>query len=91
MSEEKKSPPTNSANAPLYADIAVALPVRSSYTYLVPDRFRAVVRPGAIVRVPVRGRRTEGVILDVTTETDAPLKRLKGQLRATRRNQKDVS
>lgn len=61
----------------LYADVAVNLPVDRAYTYRVSDALRPQVRVGAMVRVPVRGRTTEGVILRLSLHTDAPKRRLK--------------
>jgi primosomal protein N' len=61
----------------LYADVAVALPVRHTYTYRVPAGLREFVRVGAMVRVPVRGRAASGVIARLSLFTRAPKKRLK--------------
>ena len=61
----------------LYADVAVDLPVRRTYTYRVPDGLRATMRVGAMVRVPVRGRTANGVIARLSLFTRAPKQRLK--------------
>ena len=66
-----------SAAKTLYADVAVNLPVGRAYTYRVPDGLRHLARVGAMVRVPVRGRTTEGVIARLSLHTDAPKRRLK--------------
>ncbi|MFW6287099.1 MAG: DEAD/DEAH box helicase, partial [Candidatus Sumerlaeota bacterium] len=66
------------SNAPLpYADVAVNLPVHQTYTYKIPAGLAPHVVPGCMVRVPVRRRSVEGVVVRLTDQTDAPKNRLK--------------
>ncbi len=44
-----------------YADVALKLPLKTSFTYRVPPGF-ADVRPGSRVRVPFRGRELSGIV-----------------------------
>jgi len=68
--------PAESA-APLYAEVAVARPVRHTYTYQVPDGLRRLVRPGCMVRVPILNQKAEGVVVSLSSATSLPLKKIK--------------
>jgi len=70
------STPAESA-APLYAEVAVARPVRHTYTYQVPDGLRRLVRPGCMVRVPILNQKAEGVVVSLSGATSLPLKKIK--------------
>jgi primosomal protein N' (replication factor Y) len=63
--------------APLYAEVAVARPVRQTYTYQVPDGLRRLVRPGCMVRVPILNQKAEGVVVSLSSVTSLPLKKIK--------------
>ena len=63
--------------APLYAEVAVARPVRQTYTYQVPDGLRRLVRPGCMVRVPILNQKAEGVVASLSSATSLPLKKIK--------------
>src|SRR5436305_13424903 len=49
--------------------------VERVFDYLVPDALAPLVRVGAIVRVPLHGRRVRGWVVadDVTPDTEGPL------------------
>src|SRR5688500_15068654 len=54
--------------AELLADVAVRATVRGAdpvFTYRVPARLRALVRPGQLVWAPLRRQRVQGIILDL--------------------------
>jgi primosomal protein N' (replication factor Y) (superfamily II helicase) len=69
---------TSKSTAPIpYADVAVNLPVHQTYTYKIPEGLQAHVAPGRMVRVPVRKRQVEGVVVALTDKTNAPKNRLK--------------
>ena len=63
--------------APLYAEVAVARPVRHTYTYQVPDGLRSLVRPGCMVRAPILNQKAEGVVVSLSSATRLPLKKIK--------------
>ncbi len=53
---------------PIYADVAVPLPLPAPLTYEVPDAFAAQVRPGVRARVQVGRRRVVGLVVGVHAE-----------------------
>ncbi|MBN1866889.1 primosomal protein N' [Candidatus Sumerlaeota bacterium] len=61
----------------LYCEVAVDLPVRRTYTYRVPAWLRATIRVGSMVRIPVVGRRTSGVVTRLSVFTEIPKRKIK--------------
>src|SRR5712691_4880385 len=47
----------------MLVEVALPVPVRTSFTYSVPHKLRGTVVRGARVRVPFRGRKMIGVVL----------------------------
>jgi primosomal protein N' len=73
MNESRPVPPS-----PLpYADVAVNRPIRATYTYRIPPALAPWVRPGSMVRVPVRGQSAEGVVTRLPDPSFAPEAKLK--------------
>lgn len=65
-------------NSPFpYADVAVNRPIRPTYTYRIPPALAAWVRPGSMVRVPVRGQSAEGVVVRLSSTSPTPDAKLK--------------
>jgi len=65
-------------NSPLpFADVAVNRPIRPTYTYRIPPALAAWVRPGSMVRVPVRGQSAEGVVVRLSSTSPTPDTKLK--------------
>lgn len=56
--------------------------VDRAFDYIVPPEFGALVRVGAVVRVPLHGRRVRGWVVADDVKTDAPGKRLRPLLAA---------
>jgi len=54
----------------LYVEVAVALPVSKTFTYEVPETFRALAAVGKRVMVPFRVRQVTGYILELLDTTD---------------------
>jgi primosomal protein N' (replication factor Y) len=48
-----------------FAEVALPLPLRQTFTYRIPDPLAARAIPGAQVQVPFRGRSTRGVVVSV--------------------------
>ncbi len=57
---------------PLYAEVAVPLPVKKIFDYLVPPELRAVVRPGMRVRVPFGKRILVGCCVGLKDRSGIP-------------------
>ena len=53
-----------------FAQVALPLPLRHTFTYRVPDALSARVEPGVPVEVPFRGRARRGVVVEWTATSD---------------------
>jgi primosomal protein N' (replication factor Y) len=53
-------------STPAYANVALPVPLRSLFTYSIPDHLREIVRPGTRVQVPFRKKSLIGVVIDLT-------------------------
>jgi primosomal protein N' (replication factor Y) len=62
------TPADNTPDTPLYADVALVLPVSQLYTYLVPDELRENVKVGCVVSAPVRNRAVRGIVAVLRSE-----------------------
>ncbi len=60
------------SNLPLYLDVAVALPIYSSYTYSTPEPLLAQAEVGKRVLVPFGRRRVTGYVLGTLSESAQP-------------------
>jgi primosomal protein N' (replication factor Y) (superfamily II helicase) len=56
---------------PRYCEVALNVPLRTTFTYAVPESLAGVVEPGCRVAVPFRNRVMFGVVLDVTDRAPA--------------------
>jgi primosomal protein N' (replication factor Y) len=61
----------------MLAEVALPLPLRRTFHYLVPEEARAKIRPGVRVRVPFGRRRLSGVCVGIAESTGVPLEALK--------------
>jgi len=61
--------------APRFVQVALNLPLRREFTYLLPDGVQA--RPGNRVRVHFHGRKLGGVVTAVTDSIDFPIEKCK--------------
>ena len=52
-----------------FAEVALPLPLRRTFTYRIPDELEPLIVPGAQVRAPFRGRIARGVVVAVATST----------------------
>jgi primosomal protein N' (replication factor Y) len=50
----------------VFCNVALAVPLRTTFTYAVPEQLRAAVQPGARVLVPFRQKSLVGVVVDLT-------------------------
>ena len=48
-----------------FCNVALAVPLRMTFTYAVPERLRAAVQPGVRVLVPFRQKSVVGVVVDL--------------------------
>src|ERR1700733_8800278 len=64
FSPPAKPPPPMSP--PAYANVALPVPLRSLFTYSIPDHLREIIRPGIRVQVPFRKKSLIGVVIDLT-------------------------
>src|SRR5712692_5361448 len=51
----------------LYCEVALPVPLRSAFTYLVPDSLGDGLQPGSRVVVPFRRKAMVGVVLECTS------------------------
>src|ERR1700686_4539722 len=49
----------------LFCNVALAVPLRTTFTYAVPEQLRAAVQPGVRVLVPFRQKSLVGVVVDL--------------------------
>jgi len=57
-----------------YCNVALPVPLRTTFTYAVPEVLRAQVQPGSRVLVPFRKKAMVGVVVDLTTTAPAGTK-----------------
>ena len=69
------APEPADAAVPTYVQVALNLPLRREFTYVLPPH--AVARPGNRVRVNFHGRALGGVVTAVTTSCDLPPAKVK--------------
>src|ERR1700733_7011315 len=48
-----------------FCNVALAVPLRTTFTYAVPEQLRAAVQPGVRVLVPFRQKSLVGVVIDL--------------------------
>ena len=48
-----------------FCNVALAVPLRTTFTYAVPEHLREAVRPGVRVLVPFRQKSLVGVVVDL--------------------------
>lgn len=58
---------------PAYVEVALPVPLRKTFLYSVPDRFRGRVKPGSRVVVPFGKRKMTGFAVGVTDRPDEAL------------------
>jgi primosomal protein N' (replication factor Y) (superfamily II helicase) len=51
---------------PIYCNVALPVPLRSLFTYVIPDHLRETIQPGTRVQVPFRKKSLIGVVIDLT-------------------------
>ena len=51
---------------PQYCEVALTVPLRTTFTYAVPEALLGVVEPGSRVAVPFRNRVMVGVVVEIT-------------------------
>ena len=56
---------------PQYCEVALTVPLRTTFTYAVPEALLGVVEPGCRVAVPFRNRVMVGVVLEITDSPPA--------------------
>jgi primosomal protein N' (replication factor Y) len=52
-------------SAPAYCNVALPVPLRTLFTYYIPDHLREIVHPGTRVLVPFRKKSLIGVVIDL--------------------------
>jgi primosomal protein N' (replication factor Y) (superfamily II helicase) len=57
-----------------YCNVALPVPLRTTFTYAVPDTIRAEVQPGSRVLVPFRKKAMVGVVVEMTATVPAGTK-----------------
>ncbi len=53
-------------SAPAYCNVALPVPLRTLFTYSIPDHLRESIHPGTRVQVPFRKKSLIGVVIDLT-------------------------
>ena len=61
------------SSLPVYAEAALPVPLRQTFTYLIPSGLRALIRPGARVLVPFGNRQVTGYAVAFHDELDPEL------------------
>ena len=77
MSSDAAGTLTNEMSAP-FCNVALPVPLRTTFTYAVPDALRAFVKPGCRVLVPFRKKALVGVVVECVEKapTDAKLREI---------------
>ena len=57
-----------------YCNVALAVPLRTTFTYAVPEALRDAVQPGSRVLVPFRKKSMVGVVVEMANEAPAKAK-----------------
>jgi primosomal protein N' (replication factor Y) len=57
------SPSDALAEAPVYCDVSLPVPIDTAFTYRLPETLRRCVQPGCRVLVPFGSRKLTGVVL----------------------------
>jgi primosomal protein N' (replication factor Y) (superfamily II helicase) len=57
-----------------FCNVALPVPLRTTFTYAVPEAMRALVQPGTRVLVPFRKKAMVGLVVEMTTEVPAETK-----------------
>ncbi|RAL22736.1 primosomal protein N' [Lujinxingia litoralis] len=60
------------SSSPLYAQVALDVPLFTALSYRVPEHLRDHIAPGQLVQVPFRNRSKTGLIVALSTELDDP-------------------
>jgi primosomal protein N' (replication factor Y) len=58
-------PPEPLADAPVYCDVSLPVPIDTAFTYRLPETLRRRVRPGCRILVPLGSRKLTGVVLAI--------------------------
>ncbi len=56
---------------PLFAEVAVVLPVRGTFAYSVPEHLRGINLVGSVVLVPFSNRKVSGIVLRIMDKLEA--------------------
>ncbi len=54
-------------STPAYCNVALPVPLRTLFTYSIPDHLREIIHPGTRVQVPFRKKSLIGVVIDLPT------------------------
>ncbi|MBV9885709.1 MAG: hypothetical protein JO119_04095, partial [Acidobacteria bacterium] len=54
-------------SAPTYCNVALPVPLRTLFTYSIPDHLREIIQPGTRVQVPFRKKSLIGVVIELTS------------------------
>jgi primosomal protein N' (replication factor Y) len=57
-----------------FCNVALAVPLRTTFTYAVPEQLRAAVQPGVRVLVPFRQKSVVGVVVDLPERAPEKIK-----------------
>jgi primosomal protein N' (replication factor Y) len=57
---------------PTYCEVALPLPLRSVFTYAIPERLAGAIFPGSRVLVPFRNRAMTGVVVELSSRRPDP-------------------
>ena len=64
-------PPEALADAPVYCDVSLPVPIDTAFTYRLPETLRRRVQPGCRVLVPFGSRKLTGVVLATHSQPPA--------------------
>ncbi len=54
-------------STPTYCNVALPVPLRTLFTYSIPDHLREIIQPGTRVQVPFRKKSLIGVVIELTS------------------------
>jgi len=57
-----------------FCNVSLPVPLRTAFTYAVPESLREIVRPGTRVLVPFRKKAMVGVVVELTEHAPADTK-----------------
>ena len=76
-SENQPSQSSLDQNQPIFIEVAIAIPLRRTFEYSIPQNGSIILAPGMRVQVPFSGRTKVGIIVRVKDNSDFESSKIK--------------